>query len=563
MPPGNHLPHRLGDLARNFMPPLPAAEETLKPAGVLMIARCNWDPGHWQKLWWVRSLLCSCLLVLCTAALAVDAREALQNAANLVQQGRLQEADRQTHLALSDPDTRAVACSVLGTIRFQQKRLGESAAFLQEAIRLEPHLLGAHLSLAEVYLLQNKPGLALGLYRQILELDPLNSTARLALARAESEKGNYQRSLDLAGPIFPALKQIPDGLFLLATDYLKIGARAAAASLANDWMRLADTPPAWSMKFALLLAHGGVVPEAIEILERARQAGPTSYELAFNLAGVYLLKNDRARALEYYDLALSLHPDAVPALRQAAEIAEQQGELERALSYWIRLKKIDSNDSETLLGFGRVCLKMDLLEDAEPALTQAASLRPDDPSYLYALAATKVGKRQFEAADGLLKDLVNKKPDDSQLQYALGSVLYLEGHLADADQRLRESVRLRPDQLAPYYYLALVARDQGNEADAIQRLEELLRRYPDHALSCEALGGLLMSAHRYSEAENNLEKAVRLNPKSVKANYQLGLLLARIGKKDEADKRLEIAKSLRTEDESTSRLQLRLLDPDR
>jgi hypothetical protein len=37
--------------------------------------------------------------------------------------------------------------------------------------------------------------------------------------------------------------------------------------------------------------------------------------------------------------------------------------------------------------------------------------------------------------------------------------------------------------------------------------------------------------------------------------------LSRMGKKDEAEKRLEIAKSLRSEDESNSRLQLRLLDP--
>ena len=70
-----------------------------------------------------------------------------------------------------------------------------------------------------------------------------------------------------------------------------------------------------------------------------------------------------------------------------------------------------------------------------------------------------------------------------------------------------------------------------------------------------------MSAHRYPEAETSLEKAIRLNPKSVKANYQLGLLLARMGKKDEADKQLEVAKSLRKEDEASSRLQLRLLDP--
>jgi Flp pilus assembly protein TadD len=72
-----------------------------------------------------------------------------------------------------------------------------------------------------------------------------------------------------------------------------------------------------------------------------------------------------------------------------------------------------------------------------------------------------------------------------------------------------------------------------------------------------------MNRQRYTEAEATLRAAVRLNPKSVKANYQLGLLLARTGKKEEADRQLALAKTLRQEDEATSRLQLRLLDPDR
>jgi Flp pilus assembly protein TadD len=93
-------------------------------------------------------------------------------------------------------------------------------------------------------------------------------------------------------------------------------------------------------------------------------------------------------------------------------------------------------------------------------------------------------------------------------------------------------------------------------------LEELLRRHPDHAPSCEALGGLLMASRQYPEAERLLRKAMDLNPKSVKANYQLGLLLARTGRPEEADKQLALAKTLREEDDKTSRLQLRLLDPE-
>ncbi len=509
-------------------------------------------------------LLSLCLLLLLSASICVqaDSREALRNAASLVQQGKLDEAERQARLALSDPSARAVASSVLGTIRFQQKRLPESVNFFQEAIRLEPRLVGARLNLAEVYTIQGKQTQALALYRRVLQLDTSNATARLALVRSENDAGHYKESLALAQPIVSNLKQSPGGLFVLATDYLKTGDRTAAADLADHWVRLPSASTEESIKFALLLARNGVVPEAIDVLEHAKQAGSPSYELAFNLAGAYLLNNNLALSLKNYDLALSLNPESLPALRQAATTAEKKGELERSLSYWVRAKKIAPDDPEILSGFGRVCLKMDLLEDAEPALAKAASIKPEDTSYQYALGSAKVGKKQFEAAQSIFEKLVEKEPQDSQLQYALGSVLYLEGHSSDAAAHFTESVHLQPNQLASYYYLALIARDQGNDAEAIQRLEKVLQQYPDHAASCEALGELLMSAHRYPEAKSNLEKAVRLNPKSVKANYQLGLLLSRMGQKDEADKQLELAKSLRNDDEANSRLQLRLLDPD-
>jgi tetratricopeptide (TPR) repeat protein len=321
-------------------------------------------------------------------------------------------------------------------------------------------------------------------------------------------------------------------------------------------------PRDWSIKLALLLIDEKLVPDAIGVLERARLSGPPSFELAFNLGGAYLVNGDLPRALEAYDLALTLNPESMPALRQAAVIAERHGELERSLSYWIRARKIAPDDPEVLLGFGRVCLKMDLLDDAEPALTKAAALKPAELSYQYALAAAKVGKRQLEAAQAIIEELLRTRPNDAQLHYALGAILYTQGRLGDAAPHLAESVRLHPDQLAARYYLALIARDEGREADAIQMLETLLQRYPDHAASCEALGGLLMSAQRYTDAEARLRTAVRLNPQSVKANYQLGLLLARMGRKEEADKQLALSKTLRQEDEATSRLQLRLLEPE-
>ena len=164
---------------------------------------------------------------------------------------------------------------------------------------------------------------------------------------------------------------------MLATDYVKTGNRAAAAGVGQGLGAAHGHAP--GLVHQVRPAAGAErewLAEAIEILERVKRTSPPSYELAFNLAGVYLLKNDPVAALESYDQALVLNPTSVPALRQAAGIAEQQGELERSLSYWIRAKKIEPDNPEILFGFGRVCLKMDLLDDAEPALTKAASLRP-------------------------------------------------------------------------------------------------------------------------------------------------------------------------------------------
>ena len=156
----------------------------------------------------------------CSQSTGVDGREALKAAVALVQQGKLVEADHEAQRALADPETRAVAYSILGTIRLQQSRFDDSAKLLGEAIRLEPRLVGAQLSLAQVYTLQNKPDLALARFQTVLELDPGNPSARLALARSEVEKGNYQQALQLTEPVRTALRESPEGLYVMAAALL-------------------------------------------------------------------------------------------------------------------------------------------------------------------------------------------------------------------------------------------------------------------------------------------------------------------------------------------------------
>ena len=181
------------------------------------------------------------------------------------------------------------------------------------------------------------------------------------------------------------------------------------------------------------------------MLERARHEGPPTFELAFNLGGAYLVNGDLARALDAYDLALTLNAASLPALRQAAAIAEKRGELERSLSYWIRARKIAADDPEVLLGFGRVCLKMDLLDDAEPALTKAAALKPGELSVSIRAGGGEGGEAAVRGRRRrCIEALLRTTPNDAQLQYALGAIFYTQGRLGEASPHLAESLRLQP-----------------------------------------------------------------------------------------------------------------------
>ena len=97
------------------------------PAATLVSARCC------SRTWSSRALLLARSCLSRASSLTPTRSAALQKAAALVQQGRLEEAEQQARLALADPETRAVAYSVLGAIRFS-RRTSTKAPVLRKAI---------------------------------------------------------------------------------------------------------------------------------------------------------------------------------------------------------------------------------------------------------------------------------------------------------------------------------------------------------------------------------------------------------------------------------------------
>ena len=477
-----------------------------------------------------------------------------------MQEGNLEAAEAEASRALENPATKPVAYALLGSIRLQQNRHEEGTRLLESAIEENPNLVGARLNLGQAYALVGEHDRAEAMFRGVLALVPDNAVARVELARVENRKGNYRDAVDLTRPLEAQLRDSPDGLVLLATAYAALGDRQAVRGLIEDWGKVRGANRAWAIRFALAISHGGLNAEAIPILERLKAEGLGSYEVAFNLAGFYLLESDLAKASENYELAVMLNDRSVPAMRQVARIAEERGELEKALSFLIRAKLEAPDDPDVLFSFGTVALRLELIEDATKALERTLELRPQHRATRYWLGTARGAAQQYDEALELYQELLAEHPEDPQLHYAVGSVFYLKVALDDAIRHLEESRRLDPDQLLSPYYLAMVAQKQGRNGDSIRIFREILESHPRHALSYEGLAMSLFKERQYEEAKLNFEKAIQLDPKSARANYQLGQLLVRMGLRDEARQHLAVAKDLREEEEKTQLVRT-LLNP--
>ena len=503
------------------------------------------------------------LFVLCFLAGALAQSTPIEKAAQLLGSGDTAQAETEARKALQIPSQRALALAMLGTIRLQQGNIPQSTKFLEQALALNPKLIGARTTLGNAYAFSGKNELAAKCFRQVLKLDPGNFDARFDLFKLEASRRNFQQSLDLATPILPQLLESDEALVVLASDYGATGKTQQLKDLAERWQQLPEPSDDLALDFGTTLLVYGMKAEATQVFaqEEARVASHPLSSRALRLGDAFLALGLLDRAEKNSQLALSLSPDCVPCYQSLARIAEQQDNSEKALAYLVAAKKRAPDDPEVLFEFGKVCLERNLAADALPALSKAAELQPDNDSYVYVLGSAHIAQGHYADALAVFQRLFRKHPDDAVLRYAVGAVYYLQGQYGEAESWLKQSLAAQPNQVAASYYLGMTYAAIGDDDRAIPVFRDLIRNNPKHAPSYVKLGGILLRAHQYEEAQQDLERAVSLDPDSVEAHYQLGLLLKRMGKSAESESQFAESRKLEAEQGAQKDMRLRLLLP--
>lgn len=241
----------------------------------------------------------------------------------------------------------------------------------------------------------------------------------------------------------------------------------------------AADPEPGSVRSLLELARHRAAEEdlagASAALRRALEAAPNSEEALSVYARVCLA----ARAPLPAVLALEPLGRMHPRVREYAYLLGvawmQLGDMAAAVEALERAVALDPGHALSHTAMGLAFNQQKRYAEDRRALEEALRLAPDDLEALAALAESREGLGELEAAERLSRQVLERDPDHPTSLLVRGMVAMKQERYAEARQSLEAALAADPDSAKTHYQLSLACARLGDR-DCAQRHLEGYRR---------------------------------------------------------------------------------------
>ncbi len=358
--------------------------------------------------------------------------------------------------------------------------------------------------------------------------------------------------------------------------------------------KLAPQDLTWWYDLGLACERAGETPQAIAAYEKVL-ALKDDFRLARTRLAALLLEKDPARAVKMLQSVLQSDPDDPIAHAGLGLRALAEGKIDEAAQHFRATLRIAPKYGPAHAGLATILAQQGKSAEAEEHRRQATGderLRPLLDQYATSLlqrgldlqtlvnsALTLADRKQYAAAEQLLRDAIDVDESGLVARTNLGEVLGRQGKLETAVSELEHVLNLPEGKdYAPAKIKLALAHTLLKEYDRAERLlrevlgqkaddQEALRRFcalavqqqaPDKALPLihaalaaapqnaelhQAAAEWLVQLGKEDEARAALRKVAELEPDSAPARHDLGVLLYRGG--DAAGARQQFTEALR------------------
>lgn len=427
------------------------------------------------------------------------------------------------------PD-QALAANLRGQVQMRRKDLVGARKNFEAALLKQPTLFSAIASLAAIDLVEKKPEQAKARFNALLQLDPKNSQAMLALAELKARTGGTREEvlaqLNLAVEANPndahsRLALIDHHLFSRDNKAALVAAQSAVGVLPEDFELLG--------KLGQVQLASGDNNQAQTTFKKMVSIQPRSIPGMLGLADTQLAVKDEAGAARTIKKALEVAPDSAPVQRAFVLLAASQKRYDEALPVARRMQTLRPNDPLGLMLEGELAMAQAKWDAAIAAFRSASGKANPGQAparWHIALLGAKKPADAARMAEAWLKD----HPKDLIFMQYLGDVALNSRDFAGAEKRYRDLLAVQPEQAVALNNVAWLLLQQGKPG-ALEYAERAVKAAPNQAPLIDTLAQALAAEKRWPEAIEEQRKALTLAPEGSAFRLNLAKYLLQSGDK--------------------------------
>lgn len=430
-----------------------------------------------------------------------------------------------------------------GLVNLAKRDLAGARASFAKAVELQPTYLPAAVNLALLDLADRKPDEAKKRIEAIVEKDPKNERAYLALADILNRSGADAKDvIAVVKRGVAANPQSAEARLALVSQHLRANDSKSALVAAQEALAVAPSDARVLSALATAQEAAGESNQAIQTLNKLVAMNPKQPGPHVRLAGLFARQKETDKSIEALRQAQKLGANPRELAPVVARVYIAANRFEDALKEVRELKRKDPKYAGVYALEADILVTQRKLVEAEALYREALKHEPDANSIAIRLHTVLQAQKKDAEADALAKRWTSANPNDTAMLIYLGDRELKEKNFKAAAGHYRAVIGVQPNHAVALNNLAWIGGEIG-DPKALEYAERAVKVAPNNAAILDTYGTLLVKQGQADKGLEVMTRARKLAPdrNDVRLNYAKALLKA--GRKDEARKELEVLKS--------------------
>ena len=392
----------------------------------------------------------------------------------LVNQGRLSEAEHQIRVLLAEHPDAGLLWKVLGVALVRQGK--DALQPLMRAAELMPLDAEAHRNLGAALYDQGQWAAALLSLQTALALEPGDVGAYVDAGNASRALGRIAEAI----PLYQAALKLDPGAVEarnnLGNAFLELDRHQEAADCYRRALELMPDDAQILSNLGNALWRTGHADEALALSRRAVALAP-DLAVAHNVLGLILAKlGQREEAVASYRRALQLNAHFTEAFINLADVLRDLGARDHALASYARAVELDPRRADSHCNLGNALFDTRQVEEAIASYRQALALNPGHAQAHAGLAVALRQQRRPEQAEASCRAALAADSGHAEALSLLGELLADRGQFAEAEELFRRVLAINPEFAFAYSSIATHRRMTSDDADWLRGANALLAK---------------------------------------------------------------------------------------